>query len=115
MDIFYIRKAGKDKTMPRKYFTDEQIKKLSESEWVEKVSRSNVRFTKAFKEDVVDKLRSNTLMHVLPSYGIDPKIFGAKRLKESKSRILKMASRPEGLDRKNQGDKEKYSVKIERR
>lgn len=85
--------------MPRNYFTDDQIKILSESEWVEKVSRANVFFTKAFKEDVVDKLHSNTLLHVLPSYGIDPTILGSQRLENMKRRILKMASRPERFDR----------------
>lgn len=109
--------------MPRNYFTDEQIKTLSECEWVEKVSRANVSFTKAFKEDVVDKLRTNTLKHVLPSYGIDPNILGSKRLSGLKNRIQKMALRSEGFNRKKRtgrprtffgSDEEKINYLIER-
>lgn len=86
--------------MPRKYFTDEQMKELSESKWVEKVSRTNVKFTYEFKQDIIDKLKTDTLRNVLPFYGINPAILGVARLRNIKYSLKAMNSRPEGFNRK---------------
>lgn len=86
--------------MPKNNFTDEQMEILSQSKWVQRVSRSSISFTDEFIQDIAEKLKDRSMRQLLPSYDIDPALLGQKRLINTKYRVLQFLHRPEGLKRK---------------
>lgn len=87
--------------MGKNKFTQEQIDKYSKNEYVEKINKNQIIFTKEFKEIC---LRENKVgkqpISILNSYGIDHHDIGKRRIGNYFLRIRKQSKRPEGFDRK---------------
>ena len=87
--------------MARKYFTKEEIEELSKNEYVEKVTKVTIVFTKQFKQKYYGLLLNGTTpILALTQLGIKYKILGRKRVGTLSDRVRKQAQREGGFDRK---------------
>lgn len=95
-------------TMPRNYFSEEEIAELEANPNVEKVSRANVIFTKEFKERAIDLYNQGYgPSFIFESNGISVKTIGRFRVDTFIRRIRKQSVRPEGFSRKVNSSKGK--------
>lgn len=94
--------------MPRDYFTDEEIKELSKSKWVKKISKANIVFTNEFKSEFVHLLNNGIgPSSALRSLGINYKLLGRNRIDRLSYRLRAQSKRPEGFNRKENSSKGK--------
>ncbi len=92
----------------RRYFTDYQIKELTENKWVKKISAKNVAFTDDFKIEFMQNYRNGTgPKQIFVDHGINPTFLGASRIQKCSHRFRDQYARPEGFSRKENSSKGK--------
>ncbi len=80
------------------YFTDEQIKTLSNNEYVLRVSNKAITYSEEFKELFVFEYENGlTPSMIFSKYGFDPKVIGRKRIQNCSMSWRKQSQRPDGL------------------
>ena len=87
--------------MIRNYFSNADIKKLSKSKYVRKISSANIMFTDEFKVIFMEELnKGRGPSEILDSLGIDYTLLGRDRIDSLANRYRENSKRPEGLKRK---------------
>ena len=80
------------------YFTDEQVKTLSNNEYVVKVSNKAITYSEEFKELFVFEYENGlTPSMIFSKYGFDPKVIGRKRIQNCSLSWRRQSQRPDGL------------------
>ena len=76
------------------YFTQEEMKELSDNPYVEKVSEKAITYTQQFREEFYERYsHGERPSNILRSFGIDPKILGERRINGITCRCKKMAKK----------------------
>ena len=80
------------------YFTDEQVKTLSNNEYVLRVSNKAITYSEEFKELFVYEYENGlTPSMIFSKYGFDPMVIGRKRIQNCSRSWRKQSQRPDGL------------------
>lgn len=83
--------------MRRNYFTQKQQEQLRENPYVEKVSETNLTYTREFREAFIMEYQSGKLpSQILREMDIDPRLLGKRRIDSIVHRIKQYKLRPEG-------------------
>ena len=80
------------------YFTDEQVKTLSNNKYVLRVSNKAITYSEEFKELFVFEYENGlTPSMIFSKYGFDPMVIGRKRIQNCSMLWRKQSQRPDGL------------------
>lgn len=80
------------------YFTDEQLKELTNNPYVVKCSAKNITYAEEFKDLFwIDYQNGMPPIEIFKKYGFDPYALGAKRRSNFIQRLKKQAARTDGF------------------
>ena len=80
------------------YFTDEQVKTLSNNKYVLRVSNKAITYSEEFKELFVYEYENGlTPRMIFSKYGFDPTVIGRKRIQNCSMSWRKQSQRSNGL------------------
>lgn len=84
--------------MARRMFTEEQVRRMAENPYTLHVSTTQIKFTKAFKEEFWQRYQEgDTPRKIVYDLGYDPQVLGRNRLSGIQNVVCKEAASGEGF------------------